>query len=112
MKPSIGANAINKEIQETFQISDREDQSTNQVLQRVKNHLDKTIQKNYKLWPTNYIAYDLLSETDTYVDFYSSHDRKQFERRLRLRVDIKDTAAYESFLSMYAQPVINKEKLN
>ncbi|SCY28047.1 Acyltransferase [Nonlabens sp. Hel1_33_55] len=87
------------------------DEATNHVLQQLVTQLNAIIQRNYKLWPTNYIAYDLLHETREYEKFYSKKDQAQFERRLRLRVDIKDPEALKSFLSMYARPVINKEQL-
>ncbi len=88
------------------------DESTNHLLQQVVKTLDDTIQFNYKLWPTNYISYDLLHNTTAYADHYTDKDQQQFERRLRLRVDMKDEEAVKSFLTMYARPVVNKEQLN
>ena len=84
---------------------------TNQVLQQIVSRLDDTIQSNYKLWPTNYVAYDLVANTKKYKEYYTDKDFAQFERRLRLRVNIEDKKAVESFLMMYARPVFNKEKL-
>ncbi len=94
-----------------FKITEKENQSTNQVLQRVVQHLDNEIQTNYKLWPTNYVAHDLLTSSNKYKGHYTDHDMQQFERRLRLRVNVEDHKAVESFLNMYARPVLNKEKL-
>jgi hypothetical protein len=94
-----------------FQIQEVVDQSTNQVLQRMVHHLDAEIQTNYRLWPTNYVAQDLLTRDFKYQSHYTDHDRLQFERRLRMRVNIEDQKAVESFLNMYARPVSNKEKL-
>jgi hypothetical protein len=85
---------------------------TNQVLKQLVTTLDATIQMNYQLWPTNYIAYDLLYNTDRYAANYTEHDKQQFERRLRLRVDVTETDAVTSFLTMYARPVSNKEQIN
>jgi len=96
----------------TFNVADLADQSTNQVLQRVVNHLDRTIQYNYKLWPTNYVAYDLINNTTKYSSEYSLHDKNQFERRLRMRVSTENSLAIQSFLSMYARPVANKEEID
>lgn len=84
---------------------------TNQVLQQVVSQLDDTIQSNYKLWPTNYVAYDLVSNKKKYSEYYTDQDLAYFERRLRLRVNVEDEKAVESFLMMYARPVFNKEKL-
>lgn len=96
---------------ETFNVSDLAGQSINQILQRVVSHLDRTIQFNYKLWPTNYVAYDLMNNTTRYSEYYTEHDKNQFERRLRLRVGSENSLAIQSFLSMYAQPVSNKEQI-
>ncbi|WP_194851830.1 1-acyl-sn-glycerol-3-phosphate acyltransferase [Nonlabens antarcticus] len=85
--------------------------ATNQLLQQVVNTLDQTIQLNYKLWPTNYVAFDLLHDSQDYIEEYTEKDHQQFERRLRMRVDMKDKEAVKSFLCMYARPVINKEQL-
>lgn len=86
-------------------------EATNQLLQELVSKLDRTIQSNYHLWPTNYIAYDLLHDTVIYKDKYSKKDMAQFERRLRMRVDMADADAVKSFLNMYARPVMNKEQL-
>lgn len=110
-----GALGQKKHIQihaaQPFQIDEVEGQSTNQVLQRMVQHLDAEIQTNYRLWPTNYVAQDLLTGDFKYQSHYTDHDRLQFERRLRMRVNIEDQKAVESFLKMYARPVANKEKL-
>ncbi|AZQ43423.1 1-acyl-sn-glycerol-3-phosphate acyltransferase [Nonlabens ponticola] len=81
---------------------------TNALLQDVVDHLDTTIQKNYHLWPTNYIAHDLLNDAKEHRTHYTDKDLAQFERRLRLRVDVSDKDAVNSYLSMYARPVTNK----
>jgi hypothetical protein len=94
-----------------FTIDNIADQSTNQVLQRVVTYLDEQIRLNYKLWPTNYIAHDLLSNNDEFSDHYNEAQKKQFERRISLRVDTNDTAAVTSFLEMYARPVTNKMEI-
>jgi hypothetical protein len=96
---------------QAFKVEQLQEQSTNQVLQRVVQHLDREIQSNYKLWPTNYVAHDMLTNSSKYEAHYSTHDRLQFERRLRLRVNVDDHKSVESFLNMYARPVLNKEKL-
>ncbi len=91
-----------------LQFNVNESESTNQVLQNVVQQLDDTIQLNYKLWPTNYIAHDLLHNATTYQAQYTEQDKNQFERRLRLRVNSADHKAVASFLNMYARPVENQ----
>jgi 1-acyl-sn-glycerol-3-phosphate acyltransferase len=72
--------------------------------------VDDSILQSYKLWPTNYIAYDLLHNTNTYSEKYTEKEKQLFERRLELRINAEDTKMKESFLAMYANPVINKLK--
>ncbi|GAK90226.1 hypothetical protein JCM19297_2238 [Nonlabens ulvanivorans] len=52
-----------------------------------------------------------MSSKKKYSEYYTDQDLAYFERRLRLRVNIEDEKAVESFLMMYARPVFNKEKL-
>lgn len=96
---------------EPLQIAAGAGEGTNQILQRVVQQLDDTIQYNYRLWPTNYIAHDLVHNAQTNQEHYTEQDKKQFERRLRLRVNSADEKAVASFLNMYARPVANKELL-
>ncbi len=112
LKGALGQKKqIHNHAAKPFHIKTLEEQSTNQVLQRIVQHLDREIQDNYKLWHTNYVAHDLLVNSSKYKAHYSDHDMQQFERRLRLRVNVEDRKAVESFLNMYARPVLNKEKL-
>lgn len=96
--------AAGKPIHLTVEESD----TTNGILQNLLQILDDKVIENYKCWPTNYIAYDLLNESNEYESHYSNADKLQFERRLRMRVNRDDKQAYESFLNMYARPVANK----
>lgn len=82
----------------------------NKQIQALAYKLDDAIVCNYKLWPTNYIAYDLLNSTDEFTEHYSEKEKSVFERRLEMRIDNDDKALRDGFLAMYANPVINKMK--
>ena len=84
----------------------------NKKLQRLAIAIDEAIHEQYKLWPTNYLAYDLLHDTDKYKAQYDTKEKRQFMRRIIRRVDANDDVALENFLLMYANPVMNKEKLH
>jgi hypothetical protein len=45
------------------------------------------------------------------VNKYTEKEKLLFERRLELRVNKQDKTVVDSFLAMYANPVINKLKL-
>jgi hypothetical protein len=82
--------------------------NSNKQIQALAQVIDDAILKNYKLWPTNYIAYDLLHKTNKFEDFYSPQEKSRFEKRLGLKIDGTNHILYEGFLSMYANPVVNK----
>lgn len=76
--------------------------------------LDALILNDYRLWPPNYIAADLLRGTDNLADNYTGDEKELFiermEQRLFSRIKNKDALpeAGRIFLSMYATPVLNK----
>ncbi|MEK6512087.1 1-acyl-sn-glycerol-3-phosphate acyltransferase [Myroides odoratimimus] len=85
---------------------------TNKQMQAVATEIDKSIIANYFLWPTNYIAYDIMHNSNKFADKYTEKERQLFERRLELRVDKENKIVVDGFLAMYANPVINKLKLS
>jgi len=84
----------------------------NKQFQQLASVIDDKIHQYYKLWPTNYVAYDMLHKTEKYTEKYTDKEKRQFERRVERRIDASDAVAYQNFLSMYANPVLNKEQLN
>ena len=86
--------------------------SVNDHLQRLSTFLDQAVHRNYKLWPSNYIAFDLLDGKNSFSCFYNDKEKRQFERRLKRRVDASNELAVNSYLLMYANPVINQQKLH
>ena len=93
-----------------FDEIDASDLSDNDKLQELAKRIDHEIYRIYKLWPSNYVAYDLYHNTDRFAHTYTERDKRSFERRLDRRVDPESEVAKESFLLMYANPVINKLK--
>ena len=87
-----------------------ENDNTNKQIQALAQAIDDSILTTYKLWPTNYIAYDILNKTNTYESFYTENEKKLFEKRLDIKIDQDNPIALEGFLNMYANPVVNKMK--
>lgn len=83
----------------------------NKQLQAIAQVIDDSIIQNYKLWPTKYIAYDLIHNTNTYASQYTEQEKQLFIRRLEMRISSSDAISKEYFLTMYANPLINKRKL-
>ena len=73
--------------------------------------IDGKIFSHYRLWDTNYAAFDILNGTDNYKDFYSGDVRKAFTERMEQAVEasgVDDRDAFrELFLKIYAGPVIS-----
>lgn len=86
-----------------------ENNANKQVLALAQT-IDDAILTNYKLWPTNFIAFDLLHKTKQYAHLYTKGEKSLFERRLEMRIDHDNPQVLEGFLSMYANPVVNKLK--
>jgi 1-acyl-sn-glycerol-3-phosphate acyltransferase len=84
--------------------------NNNKQVQAVAQAIDDSILQSYMLWPTNYIAYDLLHKTDKYKNYYTENEKSLFERRLEMKIDENNIQMVESFLAMYANPVVNKSK--
>jgi 1-acyl-sn-glycerol-3-phosphate acyltransferase len=85
-------------------------ENKNKQLQAISQIIDDSIIQNYRLWPTKFIAYDILHGTDQYSEYYTEDEKMLFERRMEMRIDISDSVLKQSFLEMYANPVINKMK--
>lgn len=89
---------------------EQEFDNTNKQVQALAQTIDDSILQSYKLWPTNYIAYDLLNKSNTYSHFYTENEKSLFERRLEMKIDVNNPQMVESFLAMYANPVVKKSK--
>lgn len=80
--------------------------------------IDDEIYENYKLWPSNFLAYDLLNKSHDFSDRYNKetleilegHLQKTFEG-IEYQEDEKELVK-QLFLSIYANPVVNKLQHN
>ena len=76
--------------------------------------LDEEIYRNYRLYPNNFVALDLLNNEKDYISHYSEEDKVQFEQYLQQQIDKidlpnKDEAFLrERLLEMYANPAKNQ----
>ena len=84
------------------------DLTQNEKLGKLTEVIDEKIWKGYKLWPSNFIAYDLLNKGEKFSAHYTAEEKSSFEKRLRDKIDTTNAVVMENFLSMYAYPVINQ----
>lgn len=75
--------------------------------------IDRKIHANYRLYPGNYVACDLLNGTTTFAGNYSAEEKQTFEDYIagqldKISIPNKDVEFLrEKLLVMYANPVIN-----
>ncbi len=86
------------------------DSNQGEKLTQLANVIDQKIWAGYQLWPSNYIAYDLLHHSSEHSSFYTTQEKKSFEDRLMEKVDVSNPLMVKNFLSMYANPVNNHKK--
>ncbi len=84
----------------------------NEQLKCLTSYIDGRIHKNYRLWPSNYIAFDLVHGTNTFQNEYTLKEKRQFERRLTRRANVSNPLEVNSYLLMYGNPVANKMAVN
>ena len=83
------------------------------IYNKVAAYIDQQIHSNYRLYPGNYVALDMLEETEAYTDQYTAEDKAKFEKYIQgqlAKIDLpnKDEAYLkERLLTMYANPVRN-----
>ena len=99
--------SVGQPLYEEIDAIEKAHQHLNKQLQALAECLDRAIHQQYKLFPANYIAYDLLNKTSIYKDYYNEKEFRQFERRMNNRSNSEDLSQ-KKFLEMYANPVKNK----
>ncbi len=76
--------------------------------------IDAKIHKNFKLWPNNYIAYDLLHSVNKFAKFYTPEEKENFIRVMTGKIDKLEgniSMLNNIFLEIYANPVKNSYNL-
>jgi hypothetical protein len=77
--------------------------------------IDAQIIANYRLYPFNYLAFDLETNTSTYATYYTEKDRVAFEQHkiqqlTPLKAPIEELSRH--FLAIYSNPIKSKLELN
>lgn len=85
-----------------------ESSGASQQIKVLAQIIDRAIISNYKLRPGNYVAADLLVGSNKYAAHYTPAEKEAFIVRMRSRMDMDNQEALKCFLSMYANPVMNR----
>lgn len=84
-----------------------------ELFNTIAAHLDHEIHSHYRLYPGNYVALDLLENTEAHASEYTPEDKDRFEKYIagqlaKIELPDKDEAFLkEKILAMYANPVRN-----
>lgn len=85
----------------------------NELFTRISALIDQRIHANYRIYPNNYVALDLLEGNETFSQQYTAEDKQRFlaylEQQLAL-IEIPDKDLLflrEKMLQMYANPLKN-----
>ena len=86
----------------------------NDRYKKMRYAVDRRVIQGYKLWKTNYMAYDWVNNTTKYSDHYDKADMEAFRAyvagQLKLVESTLDRKELEDiFLHIYSNPVLNKE---
>jgi 1-acyl-sn-glycerol-3-phosphate acyltransferase len=96
---------LNNDLKELEGIKNRND-----LMLAIARKIDKEIYKAYHLMPSNYIAWDLLHNSDRHKDSYKAEEKAGFQTYMESRIEEVEGDQEEvrkTFLSMYANPVEN-----
>lgn len=106
-----------------FHIDKLQDEELDQLMELPSNGeridalaqiIDAKIHKNFKLWPNNYIAYDLLHSVNKFSSYYSEEEKKHFIETMAAKMDKLNgniSMLNNIFLEIYANPVKNRYNL-
>ena len=90
--------------------------SKTKIFDVIASHIDEEIHKNYRLFPVNYIALDLLNGVNENVDMYTTEEKTKFEKYIEDRIGLIDLVDKDEnylrqcLLMMYANPAKNHLK--
>ena len=89
------------------------DEPIQNQIEKIAEIIDDQIYNNFKLWPNNYIAEDILNNASNNLDQYTAAQFDHFAAMLDEAVQTisGDKAVIRNmFLQMYVNPIINKRK--
>lgn len=87
--------------------------SKQELYSQISTLIDRNIHANYRIYPGNYIAHDLLSGTDIFAGHYTAEEKEAFSGYInqqldRIELSNKDIPFLrEKLLLMYANPLTN-----
>ena len=106
----IGAPLTDQELLEASRCD------KNDRYQSIRHAMDRRIIEGYRLWKTNYMAYDIVNGGGKYASEYTQEDMNAFRNYLDAQLRLVDRtldheALRDILLHIYSNPVLSKEQL-
>ena len=88
----------------------------NDRYQSIRHAMDVRIIDGYKLWKTNYMAYDIVTEGSKYASEYTPEDMQAFKGYIeallgKVEPELDRDELRDILLHIYSNPVLSKENL-
>lgn len=88
----------------------------NDRYQLLRHAVNKRVIAEYHLWPTNYIAYDILEGGEEYAHMYTEEQKSYFMDYMQIQLDCVESEIdrdelTDIFLHIYANPIYSKKRL-
>jgi hypothetical protein len=83
----------------------------NDRINNLASLIDAEIYANYRLWPTNYIAYDRLNNSKIFSRYYTPAEEAEFDQYVNRELstlNLNTPEHMEILLKIYANPVENR----
>ena len=88
----------------------------NDRFQSIRHAMDRRIISGYKLWKTNYMAYDIVNGGSKYADKYTPEELSAFKNYIegqltKVEPTLNQEDLRDILLHIYSNPVLSKEEL-
>jgi len=88
----------------------------NDRYQSLRHTIDRRIIEGYRLWKTNYMAYDIVNGGTKYASEYSAQDMAEFKGYIeyllgKVEPELNKDDLRDILLHIYSNPVLSKENL-
>lgn len=89
------------------------DEPIQSQIEKIADIIDCQIYRNFKLWPNNFVAEDILNDSTNNSGQYTQEEYDQFVAMLNEAVETIDgdkDVIRRMFLEIYVNPIVNKRK--
>ena len=88
----------------------------NDRYQKIRHAVDIRVIEGYRLWKTNYMAYDIVEGSKRFTDKYSASELAAFKRYIskqlkQVEPTLDRKALREILLRIYSNPIVSKDNL-